>query len=68
MAPMKLLDHVVAHELVHLEIKKHSPAFWARLGQVLPDCDFRREQLRVIGRRLEKWIVELDGARNKERT
>lgn len=51
-APMKLVDYVVAHELVHLEIKEHSPAFWARLGQVLPDCDFRREQLRKVGKRL----------------
>lgn len=51
-APMKLVDYVVAHELVHLEIREHSSAFWARLGTVLPDCDFRREQLRVIGKRL----------------
>lgn len=52
-APMKLVDYVVAHEMVHLEIKEHSSAFWARLGTVVPDCDFRREQLRVIGKRLE---------------
>ena len=52
-APMRLVDYVVAHELVHLEIKEHSPTFWARLGNVLPDSDFRREQLRKLGKRLE---------------
>lgn len=51
-APMKLVDYVVAHELVHLKVRDHTPAFWARLGAVLPDCDFRREQLRAIGKRL----------------
>ena len=51
-APMRLVDYVVAHELVHLKIKKHTPEIWARLGTVLPDYDFRREQLRVIGKRL----------------
>ena len=49
---MKLVDYVVARELVHLEIKEHSSEFWSRLGTVFPDCDFRREQLRVIGMRL----------------
>jgi predicted metal-dependent hydrolase len=52
-APMRLVDYVVAHELVHSEIKKHSTAFWARLGEVLPDYDLRREQLRRLGKRLE---------------
>lgn len=52
-APMKLVDYVVAHELVHLEVRDHNPEFWARLGTVLPDCDLRRERLRVIGKRLE---------------
>lgn len=52
-APTKLVDYVVAHELVHLHIKEHSPPFWARLGTVLPDCDLRREQLKAIGRRLD---------------
>lgn len=52
-APMRLVDYVVAHELVHLEIRDHTPEFWARLGEVLPDCDLRREQLRGLGKRLE---------------
>jgi len=51
-APMKLVDYVVSHELVHLEIRDHTVEFWARLGEVLPDYDQRREQLRVIGKRL----------------
>jgi predicted metal-dependent hydrolase len=52
-APMTLVDYVVAHELVHLEIKEHSLGFWRKLGNALPDADLRREHLRQIGKRLE---------------
>jgi predicted metal-dependent hydrolase len=53
--PVKVLVHVADHELVQLEIEEHVPAFRTRLGHVLPDGDFRRERLRVIGKRLA-WV------------
>jgi predicted metal-dependent hydrolase len=51
-APVSLIDYVVAHELVHLEHRHHTPEFWATLGRVLPDYEERREALRRIGERL----------------
>jgi hypothetical protein len=52
-APMRLVDYVVAHELVHLFHPDHTPEFWARLGRAMPDYEVRRERLREVGRGLE---------------
>ena len=52
-APMRLVDYVVAHELVHLAHRNHTAGFWAALGRVMPDYETRRERLRQVGRRFE---------------
>ncbi|KIG12937.1 putative metal-dependent hydrolase [Enhygromyxa salina] len=52
-APMRLVDYVVAHEIVHLIHPDHTKAFWARLGAVMPDYERRKDELRRLGRRLE---------------
>ncbi|MCR9161682.1 MAG: M48 family metallopeptidase [Nannocystaceae bacterium] len=52
-APMRLADYVVAHEVVHLLHIDHTKAFWARLGQAMPDYDRRKEELRKLGPTLE---------------
>jgi len=52
-APMRLVDYVVAHEVVHLIHRDHNKAFWARLGMLMPDYERRKEELRKIGPRLE---------------
>ena len=52
-APMRLLDYVVVHELVHLTHRAHSKAFWAALGKIMPDYESRREELRVLGPQLQ---------------
>lgn len=49
MAPITLVDYVVAHELCHLKIKDHSVEFWKLLGVVMPDYEERRERLRKVG-------------------
>lgn len=49
MAPMALIDYVVAHELCHLEHLHHGPQFWERLRDVLPDYEQRRERLALEG-------------------
>ena len=43
--PLSCVDYVVVHELVHLMIPSHSPAFWRMLGRVMPD--WRRWQKRL---------------------
>ena len=46
MAPMKIIDYVVVHELAHLHHMDHSPQFWAVVAQVLPDWKHLRRALR----------------------
>jgi len=51
-AAMRLVDYVVAHELVTLAHRNHTAGFWAALGRVMPDYEARRERLCQVGRRL----------------
>jgi hypothetical protein len=34
--PLDIIDYIVAHELVHTEILRHSDAFWAKVASVYP--------------------------------
>jgi hypothetical protein len=52
-APMRLVDYVVAHELVHLQHPDHTSGFWATLGWVMPDYDARKDGLKKLGPILE---------------
>jgi len=49
MAPMSLVDYVVAHELCHLKHINHSKDFWQLLGSIMPDYEERRKRLRKEG-------------------
>ena len=46
--PLPCIDYVVAHELVHLMIPNHSPAFWRMLGRVMPDWQRWRDRLKRV--------------------
>jgi predicted metal-dependent hydrolase len=50
MAPLSLVDYVVAHELCHLRHPNHSSAFWAALRSLLPDYAARRAELQSQGK------------------
>ena len=48
-APMRLVDYVVVHELVHLRHRGHGRDYWQAVGRVMPDYERRREDLRRRG-------------------
>ncbi|HZO29173.1 MAG TPA: SprT family zinc-dependent metalloprotease [Chloroflexota bacterium] len=52
MLPPRIVEYVVAHELVHLRAPHHGAEFWRRLELVMPDLGRRREWLATEGGRL----------------
>ena len=48
-APMRLVDYVVVHELVHLRHRGHGRDYWQAVGRVMPDYERRREDPRRCG-------------------
>ncbi|MFT6909381.1 MAG: putative metal-dependent hydrolase [Oleiphilaceae bacterium] len=52
-APNRIVDYVVVHELCHLKQHDHSDKFWKLVSQVIPDYAECKEWLRVNGRALE---------------
>lgn len=43
--PVRLVDYVIAHELVHLLERHHSPEFWSVMDRAMPDWRIRQEEL-----------------------
>jgi predicted metal-dependent hydrolase len=52
LAPERVLDYVVWHEVCHLEIADHSPRFWALLGRRCEDWREPAHWLRLNGQAL----------------
>ncbi len=44
----QLIEYVILHELVHTEVKDHSKKFWSRLEQILPNCQFLDQELKIF--------------------
>ncbi|MNO03946.1 WLM domain protein [compost metagenome] len=53
MAPMRVVDYVVVHELAHLKYQDHSSDFWKTIHSVMPDYEQRKEWLRINGPTLQ---------------
>jgi hypothetical protein len=49
LAPEQVLDYVVWHEVCHLEIRDHSPRFWALVQSRCPGWREQRDWLRRYG-------------------
>jgi predicted metal-dependent hydrolase len=49
MAPNRVVDYVVVHELCHLNQHDHSPQFWKLVENIMPDYLECKEWLRVHG-------------------
>jgi predicted metal-dependent hydrolase len=54
--PVRLADYVICHELVHLRVPNHSPAFWALLDGVQPDWRERRDELAAQAQKIH-WFA-----------
>ena len=52
MAPNRIVDYVVAHELCHLIEHNHAERYWKNVERVIPDWRECRDWLRIHGDRL----------------
>lgn len=53
MAPPKIVDYMVVHELCHLHQRNHSDAFWNEVDKVMPDYLERKNWLKKHGAGLD---------------
>jgi len=53
MAPARIIDYIVVHELCHMHHANHSDAFWNEVDKVLPDYRERKNWLRLHGAKLD---------------
>lgn len=49
MAPMSLIDYVIAHEVCHVLEHNHSRRFWRSLETIMPDYEARVRELDRLG-------------------
>jgi predicted metal-dependent hydrolase len=52
MAPLKVIDYLIVHELCHLVHMNHSKEFWNLVGETLPNYEEYRRWLKVNGNNL----------------
>lgn len=52
LAPPKVLDYVVVHEVCHLKEMNHSPRFWNLVEEIMPDYKEYRKWLKENGNTL----------------
>ena len=49
--PVRFIDYIIVHELVHLQEPRHSPEFWQAIDRALPAWRQLKEALRSDGAR-----------------
>lgn len=55
MAPLMVLDYVVAHEVAHLRFNNHGPRFWDAVAGLTAEADSARRWLDDHGERLHRY-------------
>ena len=53
MAPPRIIDYIVVHELCHFHHRNHTDAFWNEVDKILPDWRQRQQWLRQWGAGLD---------------
>ncbi|MBF0233363.1 MAG: M48 family metallopeptidase [Desulfamplus sp.] len=53
MAPPKIIDYIVVHELCHIHHKNHTELFWNEVDKVMPDYIERKMWLKTHGATLD---------------
>lgn len=53
LAPLKVIDYIVVHELAHIIEPKHNDKFWELVESVIPDYKERKEWLKINGANLD---------------
>ncbi|HET7268089.1 MAG TPA: SprT family zinc-dependent metalloprotease [Oleiagrimonas sp.] len=59
LAPPAAFRYVLIHELCHLKVRNHSPAFWQRVAGLCPDYKIQRDWLRDNGAMLKAQMDRL---------
>jgi len=52
MAPVRIIDYILIHELVHIKEKNHSKSFWSTVESIIPDYKGHRLWLKENGHSL----------------
>ena len=55
LAPARVLDYVIVHEVCHLKEMNHSDTFWAWVGFLMPDYKEHRKWLKEHGEQLQYY-------------
>ncbi|ATX81789.1 hypothetical protein Ga0123462_0920 [Mariprofundus ferrinatatus] len=53
MAPARIIDYVIVHELCHLIHHNHSTAYWSLVESIMPDFRSAKQWLKINGATLE---------------
>ena len=54
--PIEPVRYVLIHELAHTEHLNHSPAFWNRVAELMPDYRAAQRSLQQVWQRLPDWV------------
>jgi hypothetical protein len=53
--PDFVLRYIIAHELAHLAVKRHTWRFWNIVGIIYPEYEKGKEELLKIARIIKDW-------------